>query len=85
MFPKALPLGPFFGGLAEGAMGRLMPGEALVVEGADPDVCEIPTPGDDAASGFLFGELMPSVEATALINTENKQRNITTLRCVSGL
>lgn len=44
---------------------------ALVVGGVDPDVCKIPdVRGDDGASGFLFGELIPSVEVTVLINTK---------------
>lgn len=70
-FPKILPLdlGPFFLGLGEGALGELMLMKMLVVDGAGTDVWEIPRPdvrGEEAASGFLEGEPVFSVEPTVL-------------------
>lgn len=70
-FPKILPLvlGLLFTGLGEGALGKLTLMEMFVVDGAGTDVWEIPRPdvrGEEAASGFLEGEPVVSVEPAVL-------------------
>lgn len=64
---ESLALVPFFIGLGEGALGELMLMVMVVVDGAGTDVWEIPRPdarGEEAASGFLEGEPVFSVEPT---------------------